>query len=405
MPQHGQGKARTLLERYSPVVQYDSQESFAADSAATMTDCVPSGFPRGNVLCRRDGTVLAAAAPDQGQAKLGLRLLAADRYADEEGTAVEPDDYLDAIGKQYVIDARSMHARPGYADQIYGHAVRDSADALWLQYWFFYYYNNKAFLFMGLHEGDWEMIQLRLGADGEPDAATYAQHSGGERAAWSDLELDNSAEGPVPFVYSARGSHASYFRRGTYPEAPVVPDHNDAGGPRVRPQLVVIGDQSPSWAAWPGRWGSTRADGPIGSNSPPGPRQHGAWRDPLGFHNAAKPARELGPAAGTELPRPPAPEITPRRENDQAIIAYRFPSRAAGAPAPARLVLSLDAHKDGRPPATGSWAVGAKPGEIHFPLRLEERDYTVRASAASEDGITSATTTAPLPNPAHSRLA
>ena len=400
MRQHDRAEATTPLEHYAPVIQYDSQESFAADSAATMTDCVPAGFPHGNLLCRKGGAMLAATAPARGQPKLSLDLLSAEVYADGRGVAVEPDDYLDAVGKQYVVDARDMHARPGYANQIYGHAVDDSGGALWLQYWFFYYYNNKAFLFMGLHEGDWEMIQLRLGADGKPDAATYAQHSGGERAAWSELERDRGPAGPVPVVYSARGSHASYFRRGTYPEAPVVPDHNDAGGPRVRPQLVVVGDDSPAWAAWPGRWGSTRAEvGPIGSNSPPGPHQHGAWRDPLGFHNAAKPARELGPTAGVELERPPAPEITPRREDDRAVIAYRFPSLTADAPGPVSMVLSLDARKDGRPPPTGSWAVGTTPGEIHFPLRLQERDYTVRASAASEDGITSATVTAPLPAP------
>ena len=398
MPERDHEQVRALLHRYAPVIQYDSQESFAADSAATMTDCVPAEFPQGNVLRRKDGSTLAAAAPAEGQAKLSLDLLATDRYADQSGTTVEPDDYLDAVGKQYVVDARDMHARPGYANQIYGHAVRDAAGDLWLQYWFFYYYNNKAFLFMGLHEGDWEMIQLRLSAAREPDEATYAQHSGGERAAWADLEQDDGPDGAVPVVYSARGSHASYFRRGTYPEAPIVPDQNDAGGPRVRPELVVIGDESPPWAAWPGRWGSTRADGPIGANSPPGPHEHGAWRDPLAFHNAAGPARELGPAAGTALPRPPAPQITPRREGDRAVVAYRFPSIRAGTPTPSRLVLSLDGDKDGKPPATGSWTIEPTSGEIHFPLRLEERDYTVRASAASEDGITSATATAPLPS-------
>ena len=390
-----------LLERYSPVVQYDSQESFAADSVATMTDCAPAGFPQGNVLRLRDGTTLAAAKPGPGEAKLDLDFLRAGHYPDADKKAVSADDYLDAVGKHYVVDARAMHARPGYADQVYGHAVRDTSGALWLQYWFFYYYNNKAFLFMGLHEGDWEMVQLRLGAGGEPDVVTYAQHSGGERCAWSDVEHDSGPDGPVPVVYSARGSHASYFRRGTYPEAPVVPDHNDAGGPRVRPELNAIAAAAPAWVAWPGRWGSTRAEvGPIGSDSPPGPRQHGAWRDPLAFHNKADRARELGPVAGVGLSLPPAPEIAARREGDRAHVSYRFPPAPAGAPAPASLVLSLDGRKDGRPPATKSWPVSAGPGEIEFPLDLEDRDYTVRASAADKDGLTGPAATAPLPRAA-----
>ena len=41
-----------------------------------------------------------------------------------------------------------MHVRPGMANQIYGHAKRDRQGALWLQYWFFYFYNDKAFLFV-----------------------------------------------------------------------------------------------------------------------------------------------------------------------------------------------------------------------------------------------------------------
>ena len=80
------------------------------------------------------------------------------------------------------------------------------------------------------------------------------------------------------------------------------------------------------------------------------------------------------------------------------MVAYHFPSIRAGTPTPSRLVLSLDGDKDGKPPATGSWTIEPTSGEIHFPLRLEERDYTVRASAASEDGITSATASAPLPS-------
>jgi hypothetical protein len=297
-----------------------------------------------------------------------------------------------------------MHARPGYANQIYGRAVTDTSGALWLQYWFFYYYNNKAFLFVGLHEGDWEMIQLRLGANDEPDVAAYAQHAGGERCAWSDVEHDTGPDGEVPVVYSARGSHASYFRRGTYPEAPIVPDYNDAGGPRVRPELTVLSDDAPAWVGWPGRWGSTRAEiGPLGADSPRGPRQHGAWRDPLAFYNSAGQARELGLAAGRELPVPPAPTITARRVGDRARVGYRFPPAPPDAPVPARLVVSVDGHGDGRPPATGSWPVSAAPGEIEFPLKLQDRDYTIRASAAAKDGLTSAATTAHLPRPDHRR--
>jgi Vacuolar protein sorting-associated protein 62 len=387
-----------LLARYSPYVQYDSMESFAADSVAVMTDCVPPGSPQGNTLCQHHGKVLAAVDPPAGEAKLDLGFLRGGKYSDPAQTAVSAEDYIDAVGKEYVVDAREMHARPGYANQVYGYVNRNSEGEVWLQYWFFYYYNNKAFLFMGLHEGDWEMIQLRLGADGEPDAATYAQHSHGESCAWSDVETEQAPDGPVPVIYSARGSHAAYFRPGTYPQAPVVPDHNDDRGPRVRPQLNLIGPDQPAWVAWPGRWGSTRAlFGPIGSNSPPGPRWHGAWRDPLAFHREARPAQELGPMAGAGVPKPAAPEIEARRDGAIAVVSYSFPQAEAQAPRVKGLLVSLDGSKDGRPPATHSFRVKAEPGEVELPFPLEDRAYTVRAAAVGENGVTGPASAVELP--------
>ncbi len=387
-----------LLTRYSPYVQYDSMESFAADSAATMTDCIPSGFPHGNALCQESKKVLAAVKPAAGGSKLDLGFLRAGNYSDPAETAVSADDYIDAVGKNYVEASREVHTRPGYADQVYGHAKKDGKGSLWLQYWFFYYYNDKALLGIGLHEGDWEMIQLRLGADGTPDVATYAQHAHGERCKWEEVETEDGPEGPAPVVYSARGSHAAYFRRGTYPQAPIVPDQNDAGGPRVRPQLNLIENKEPAWVAWPGRWGSSRAlIGPIGSNSPPGPRWHGSWRDPLSFHEEARPARELGPVGGARLALPPAPEIEARREGARAVITYSFPKPDPAAPKPKGILVSLDGRKDGRPPATKAFDVAAERGEIEFPLDLEGRAYTARAALVGENGITGPVTAVDLP--------
>ena len=51
-----------LLQRYRPVIQYDSQESFYADSAAIITDLVVPGSPNSNCLKTSTGKVLAARA-------------------------------------------------------------------------------------------------------------------------------------------------------------------------------------------------------------------------------------------------------------------------------------------------------------------------------------------------------
>ena len=123
-----------------------------------------------------------------------------------------------------------MH-RPGFADQIHGHALPADDGGWWLQYWFFYLFNNKAFLGFGLHEGDWEMVQLRLAADGRPRAMAFAQHQHGQRCDWGTVEK----LGERPVVYVARGSQASFATAGRH-EAPIVPDYADGRGPELARQ-------------------------------------------------------------------------------------------------------------------------------------------------------------------------
>jgi hypothetical protein len=84
---------------------------------------------------------------------LDLAFLHGDHYPDAPHTAVAAEDYIDVVGQDYIAEAHAMHLLPGMANQVYGHAVRDSDGALWLQYWFFYYYNDKAMLGNGRHEG------------------------------------------------------------------------------------------------------------------------------------------------------------------------------------------------------------------------------------------------------------
>ncbi len=72
-----------------------------------------------------------------------------------------------------------------------------------LQYWYLYVYND----FLNQHEGDWEMVTLVLGEDGEPVEVAYSNHHGGVRRAWEDAPK----AGDSPLVYVSRGSHAGYF--------------------------------------------------------------------------------------------------------------------------------------------------------------------------------------------------
>src|SRR3954465_5695246 len=98
---------------------------------------------------------------------------------------------------------------------MYGHAV-EANGRLWLQYWFFYFYNDyNLALGIGLHEGDWEMIQLRM-HDGAPDLAVYAQHRVDKKRPWGQV-TKVPGDPNRPMVYGARGWTSPYFEPGFHP--------------------------------------------------------------------------------------------------------------------------------------------------------------------------------------------
>ena len=104
--------------------------------------------------------------------------------------------------------------------------------------------------------------------------------------------------------------------------------------------------------------------------------------------------RRGAPRAGPE--GPPQPEISARREGDHAVIAYRL-SKAAGRPAAAQLVVTIDSPDDELPPATYSFPVDGASGEVEHPVPLEHRPYVVRATAADDQGNMSDQAVADLP--------
>jgi hypothetical protein len=157
--------------------------------------------------------------------------------------------------------------------------TEDGQPGIVLQYWFFYYFND----FNNLHEGDWEMIQLRFDADSveealgqEPVEVAYAQHSGGETADWDAPKLER--DGTHPVVYASSGSHASYFGPGLW----LGWGENGSGlgcdvtsgdpvriDPEVRliPETITGADDPFAWVTFSGHWGERETwvyDGPTG---------------------------------------------------------------------------------------------------------------------------------------------
>ncbi len=388
----GSAELETLLDRYRPVLQYDSLESFRADSVETI--CGLAAPDRCNTLHRADGALIAAAQPSTGGARLELDFLGAPTYPN--GEPARSDDYLDECGGSHAADALAMRRRDGCADVVYGRAREDSRGQLWLQYFFFYYYDDKGMLGVAQHEGDWEMVQLRLDRGGEPEEVTLAQHGAAERLRWRDLERTAVAGGEAPLVYPARGSHAVHPRAGSF-VAPVVPDHNDGIGARVRPRLVPIADDGPNWLLWPGRWGATRRRESFEGDSPRGPRGLPHWWDPDELHREARPWQPTEPASRpVGMAPPPRPQVEAHREGELAVVSYRFPYPRAEEDEPARIVAAPLASGDAEPCAAHSLPVEGIEGSFAVQLPSGAAWMGVRVSAASERGIPGETIAARL---------
>jgi hypothetical protein len=175
--------------------------------------------------------------------------------------------------------------RPG-REVVYGHRARDRDGRTWLQYWLFFLTNtqDRGIVNTGRHEGDWELVQVRLDERGRPDRVTLTQHSW---AAGCRPDQLRSSEG-APVVFVANASHALYPRAGTGDRQWPDPDDEANGLARVvRPRVVEIADGDPAWTSWPGRWGDSEAGiVPGEQSSPRGPafQDGGAWRDPAAFH-------------------------------------------------------------------------------------------------------------------------
>ena len=383
-----------LLERFKPRVLYDSLEAFFADSAAQMTDN-PGNTLRAGPAGGNEGELIADAS---SQPPLSLDWLGPEHYP--TGLPVGEGDRISIKGTDYRSQyVRLVAARPELSDRVYGYACPGKKPgSKWLQYWFFYFYDDPNLAArIGLHEGDWEMIQLRIPAGrDEPDIAVYAQHKSANLRDWRRVEkVEGSPD--TPLVYSARGSHASYFEAGLY-DTEAWFDIADGQGPRRDLKLEVIDDQSPPWAQWPGRWGDTEPGGgklawlmrlrwfakikKIQSSSPDGPCAHGQWREPDKFADKAT------ERASSEL-RPSVP-VRAERRGSRLRVSYRLEDEHAVAPG--WLLVSIGAAGD-LPPRSFTIDVREKRewrGYVPW-LKLEaDQSYEVSTSLVGTDNVATA---------------
>jgi hypothetical protein len=348
------------LERHRPALVYDPQEAYRAMLAASITDY---GV---NLLKRRDGTVVS-----RGGAGLSLALLST--YDVKDG------DRLDEVGDP-VAASRHFQGEPAYRERVYGRVVEDGGRT-WLQYWLWCYYNPKQLLGFGKHEGDWEMVQVGLGADGTPEVATYSQHEGGEAHDWADVRHYQTDH---PIAYVAPLSHACYFEPGAHPYVLGV-DNPDNSLPPILPRVEPFGD----WDAWTGRWGNSTGvlGGRFGGRSPASPGCQGQkWEHPATWHVRARAATPLrqGRRVVRQLGRATYPrllDIQARREDGRVLVAYR--ADRSWRRRPSRLLVTLHRPSDEREVLISSAEpISAPQGTVEVPLPAGyEGAVVVRASA------------------------
>jgi Tol biopolymer transport system component len=378
-----------LLDRYSPILRYDEQEPYRADAADIITWPAEGLDPdRANSLERENGAILASANSQLGYPTLTLASLApATSPTYPFGDAVLGEDRIDERNDTYQTDAATMHMDPNLSNKIYKRTVRDATGKLWLQYWFFYYYNEA---FFGDHEADWEMIQLGIDYNGTPDVATYAQHAGGdqESCAWDRVQ----GAGGRPVVYVDKGSHASNFRGGTEYD----------NGEIITPRTERISETSHGWVTWVGRWGGSASE--IRS---PG-RQGAKWDAPAQFNSDAQECSVSAPSSataagrrrGTTLRRShlvAAPRVTARRAGGRALVRYRFRQLTGTARRrPAYIFLSVHSADRGELPRGKWFRVRARSGSHRIGLPFGPGPYRVLASAQSRRGATSDIVRVPL---------
>jgi subtilisin family serine protease len=274
-----------LLEAFAPLLRYHEKERFRATRVESLVEAAPPGAAlTGAVTELRDweGKAIASTDPGSGLPELSLDLL---RRAGAEypGTGVKAHR-RDALAGR--LPEEFAFTGPPVA---YGRANGQSDGSVWLQYWLFSY--NNPHHIVGDHQGDWELIQLKVDPERTPAeggllAATCFQHGDQDGREGDDLAPLFDVEERLS-VMVARGSHASYFDF----EYVHFGDELQADAPAEPCQVIEI-DEKAGWVNWPGYWGKSRVmDHP---RSPRGPMMcRPEWFEPQAQHDAGVYARKL----------------------------------------------------------------------------------------------------------------
>ncbi len=285
-----------LAERFAPIIMVKAQDAPCdADGEPYGPTPIDIVLDNPEVVLRQVGNgdpVLAV-----GPSASDLFGLSEGFYVDFPGSALRPECVYEQDFDRYA---------DGLSPTVYAHVIQqaDEPDRLFVQYWFYWYYND----WNNKHESDWEGIVVEFEAStieaalaAGPSRVGYAQHEGGERSDWDDSKLERDGDRPV--VYSSAGSHASYFDSGVYLGRSASEGFgcDDTSGPsdRLLPSVIVLptevtdADDPFAWLAFDGRWGERQA-GPF--NGPTGPASKDRWLEPADWFDELRPSSVVIPA-------------------------------------------------------------------------------------------------------------
>ena len=213
-------------------------------------------------------------------------------YGDDGGSA-----YTNYSAHQAYYEAVLSLEAGGPPAVVYAHVVREKDTGhITIQYWALYFYND----WFNKHEGDWEMVQVMLTAEGEPEWVVLSQHHGGTRRPWASAPVEPVEDGTHPVAYVALGSHANYFVGDE-----IYPNGKDIGKTRVEildrtgtfdrliPDVILIPDRADlatdpgawpgaEWLPYRGHWGEVAVQSDFGG--PLGPADKGTqWEQPYAW--------------------------------------------------------------------------------------------------------------------------
>lgn len=207
-----------------------------------------------DVTCRPTGrrwfTSAERTAPWHNRALLGL-------------TELEEGFYLDLPESAYGGDISAAHVYWSYVP-------RKS-----VTYWFFFPYNDYSVD----HEGDWEHVTVLLDAHGAIESVQYFRHRCAPKVL-TVREIEDGQDGSSfaggshhPDVWVAKGSHAMYWRSGSYTEySDCMGGTDEMADGLTWPTLTAgvlqrLGHQP--WRGYGGGWGQATGD-PL-TSGPEGP--------------------------------------------------------------------------------------------------------------------------------------